>query len=266
MPISGSIAIALSALADVQLARRGGARPSVGPRAESELAEFLDWTSFTWTIDWKVDDSIVTSPLVYQISNQYMLSEKRKQDYKNGNQAQVLTVMIGHILERGVNRILHVCSRWPMPGICLIANLLAIEDIGLEVVSLLHPIRQHISFLVVSTLDFGTGIDGMSKSVTCIADQTGHNSGGKTSYKTDVRNGKGSRAPECQLDGGISPSPPFGKLDDLVDLVRCDVSAVRPFDGSVWVAVAVEREPFHGHWTAEGTDIVPLAEMVLVVR
>lgn len=52
LSISSSIAIALSALADVQLARRCGARASIRPRTEAELAELLDWTAFTWTEDW----------------------------------------------------------------------------------------------------------------------------------------------------------------------------------------------------------------------
>jgi hypothetical protein len=50
-----------------------------------------------------------------------------------------------------------------------------------------------------------------------------------------------------------------------MDLVWCDMCAIGPHDSSVRVTLAVERKPFHCHWTAERTHIVPLAELVLNV-
>jgi hypothetical protein len=125
-----------------------------------------------------------------------------------------LTIMISHVLERRVYRILHICSRRPLAGVRLITNQLSVEDIGFKIVALLHSVRKLVPLLIVSTFDRRTRIDGVGKSIASIANKSNNNHSGKTGYETCICDGNSSSTPECQLDGSISPAPTLGKMNN----------------------------------------------------
>lgn len=116
-------------------------------------------------------------------------------------------------------RILHICSRRPFAGVCLITNQLSVEDIKFKIITLLYSVRKLVSFLIISTFDRRPRIDSVGKGVVSIANKSSNNQTGKTSYETCIYNEESSSTLERQLDGNISSALTLSKMDNLVDLV-----------------------------------------------